>query len=270
MEKYKISIITICLNAEKTIEKTINSVISQDYSNLEYIIVDGKSSDNTIGIIKNFHDPRIRWVSEKDNGISDAFNKGINLSTGEFIGLINADDYLVPHAIKSLMNQYDGNSDVIYGNTIVDDKENGLKIIKKARNPELLKYEMPFIHQSSLVKFSAYKKYGYYSTDYKICMDYELFARFYKNGASFQYIDTYVSFFSYGGTSSLHPFRTASEDISIARIYGLSLIDSLQYKFKVYFRNAIKMVLVKLGIWKRLYQVFKKENLYHEEGHING
>ena len=140
MERLKVSMITICYNAEKTIAKTIESVLSQDYENLEYIIVDGGSKDHTIDIIKSYENEKIRWISEKDNGISDAFNKGIKMATGDFIGLINADDYLLPHAIANLILACHECTDVLYGNTIVNDEENELKLVKHAGSVEGLEY----------------------------------------------------------------------------------------------------------------------------------
>ena len=152
MERLKVSMITICYNAEKTIVKTIESVLSQDYENLEYIIVDGGSKDHTIDIIKSYENEKIRCISENDNGISDAFNKGIKMATGDFIGLINADDYLLPHAIANLLLACHEEADVLYGNTIVNDEENELKLAKHAGSVEGLEYSLPFIHQSSLVR----------------------------------------------------------------------------------------------------------------------
>ena len=162
VERLKVSMITICYNAEKTIAKTIESVLSQDYENLEYIIVDGGSKDHTVDIIKSYENKKIHWISEKDNGISDAFNKGIKMATGDLIGLINADDYLFPHALANLTLACHECTDVLYGNTIVDDQENELKLIKYAGSAEGLEYSLPFIHQSSLVRKKAYDQYGGY------------------------------------------------------------------------------------------------------------
>lgn len=262
MERLRISMITICYNAEKTIAKTIESVLSQDYENLEYIIVDGGSKDHTVDIIKGYGNKKIRWISEKDNGISDAFNKGIKMATGDLIGLINADDYLLPHALKNLALACHDDTDVLYGNTIVNDEKNELRLIKRAGTAEGLEYSLPFIHQSSLVRKKAYEQYGGYSEEYRICMDYDLFARFYRRGAKFQFVDTVVSCFAYGGTSCRHPFQTIAEDVSIAEKYGLSHFKATAYKIKMYIKNGIKIVLTKLRVWKTLYCLFKQENIY--------
>lgn len=107
------------------------------------------------------------------------------MATGDFIGLINADDYLLPHAIANLILACHEEADVLYGNTIVNDEENELKLVKHAGSVEGLEYSLPFIHQSSLVRKKAYEQYGGYSEKYKICMDYDLFARFYRRGQNF-------------------------------------------------------------------------------------
>ena len=236
VERLKVSMITICYNAEKTIAKTIESVLSQDYENLEYIIVDGGSKDHTVDIIKSYENKKIHWISEKDNGISDAFNKGIKMATGDLIGLINADDYLFPHALANLTLACHECTDVLYGNTIVDDQENELKLIKYAGSAEGLEYSLPFIHQSSLVRKKAYDQYGGYSEKYKICMDYDLFARFYRGGQSF--------------------------NVSIAEKYGLSHFRAIMYKIKMYIQNCIKIVLVRLRIWKAFYCLLKRDSIY--------
>ena len=132
-EQTKITIITACYNSELTIENTIKSVLAQEYKALEYIIVDGDSKDNTVAIVNKYavDNLYIKVISEPDEGISDAFNKGIRLASGTLIGLINSDDELAAGALESVNNCYiNTNADVIYGDTIVMDKENGLKILK--------------------------------------------------------------------------------------------------------------------------------------------
>lgn len=265
MEKIKVSVITIAYNAEKTICKTIESILSQDYENIEYILVDGNSTDNTVGIVKRFKDSRIHLISEPDNGISDAFNKGIKKASGYLIGLVNADDTLLPHALANLIFAYKNGIDVVYGNTIVNDEKNSLLLNKRAGNIEQIKYELPFIHQSSLVRKEAYEKFGLYSEKYKLCMDYELFARMSQGGAKFQYVDTNVCCFSYGGASCEYPFKTIDENLSIAKKYGLKSKEALKYKIKLYIRNIIKIILVRLRLWGILYKTMKPSSIYHGE-----
>ena len=117
----KVSIITVCFNSAKTIRDTIESVINQTYKNIEYIIVDGGSTDGTIDIIKEYEPYIAKWVSESDDGIYDAMNKGIMMSTGEIIGLVNSDDFLELEAIKNVVKTYLKN---INGDVFVEDKNN--------------------------------------------------------------------------------------------------------------------------------------------------
>ena len=183
-ELTKIIIITITYNSEKTVERTIKSVVSQNYSNQEYWIIDGVSKDDTMKIVNAYKDQYdfIKAISEPDEGISDAFNKGIRLATGELIGFINSDDYLMPGAIRKIAEDYDGYSDVVYGDSIVRDEINNLVMFKKASGAERLKYEMPFIHQSSFARKDTYDKCGDYSRDYGICMDYDMMSRIRNSG----------------------------------------------------------------------------------------
>lgn len=159
MDYIKITVITVCFNAEDTIEQTIQSVLGQNYPELEYIIVDGLSTDATMKIVNKYFCDTMRVVSESDKGISDAFNKGIGMATGDIIGLINADDQLNTGALARVNKAYqESGADIIYGDTITIDAANNLRMYKKAGKLEELKYSMPFIHQSAFVKKSAYEK----------------------------------------------------------------------------------------------------------------
>ena len=264
MSNPKITIVTVCYNSELTIVNTIESIVKQDYDNFEYVIVDGNSTDRTMEIVKKYENqyPFIIAISEPDNGIADAFNKGIRMATGELIALINSDDALAEGALQLVAETYDRtNADVIYGDTIVIDKKNGLRMIKKGGDVERIKYEMPFIHQSCHVKKSAYDMWGGYNSEYKICMDYDLIARLYANGCKFAYADGVLSVFSYGGTSCEHPFRTINENFLIARKHGLTLIEEIPYRTIITVRNLFKIILEKLGLWGKLSLSIKKDNL---------
>lgn len=263
----RITIITISYNSEKTIEQTIKSVLNQKYKNLEYWIIDGGSSDNTMKIVEKYAEDvdYIKYISENDRGISDAFNKGIEKATGELIGLINSDDKLVDGALNDVNRRYlDTGADVIYGDTIIVDVENEMKIYKHAGSPEELKYEMPFIHQSSYIKKTIYERFGKYSNEYKICMDYDMLARIYYGGCQFAYIPKPLSVFQYGGTSCKHPIKTINEDMKIAVLHGLSRNDMRKYKCKRIPICIIKIIMSKLHIWTPLYRIFKGRNVLEE------
>ena len=119
MKNPKISIITITYNSAKTLERTIKSIIEQKYENLEYIIVDGGSTDSTLEIVKKYDTWISKWVSEPDSGISNAFNKGINMATGNVIGIINSDDGLMPGALQAISDSYEDGVDVYRGKVLL-------------------------------------------------------------------------------------------------------------------------------------------------------
>ena len=123
----KISIITVTLNSERTLEETIKSILSQDYPNIEYLVIDGGSIDGTLEIIDKYASQISYTISEKDKGISDAFNKGIKRATGEIVGIINSDDLLLPGALFKLAECYDKNVDVYRGNVVVYDENSDSK-----------------------------------------------------------------------------------------------------------------------------------------------
>ena len=127
----KISIITVCFNAEDTIADTIQSVLSQDYEDIEYIIVDGKSTDRTLEIIQS-HQKRIKLISEKDQGIYDAMNKGINIANGDVIGILNADDfYKNNQVLTDVMNAFTDNISIVYGDIEYVKNNDINKVVRK-------------------------------------------------------------------------------------------------------------------------------------------
>lgn len=198
----KITIITVCVNAEKTIKDTIESVLKQSYKDFEYIIVDGKSSDDTLKIISKYQDKRIKLISEKDKGLYDAMNKGIKLSTGDIIGTINSDDILASEDIfQTVIDNFDENTDVIYANI-------------KYYNEDFSKVKRDFIsgtkendyfcpaHPSMYVRKQIYEKIGTYNINYKIAADFDFMVRCNLNNVRYKYIDKYFVYMRYGGKSN--------------------------------------------------------------------
>lgn len=254
----KITIITICFNAEEMIEKTIRSIIPQLDEDDEYILVDGLSTDNTMKVVKKYQKHFSKIISERDNGIADAFNKGISEANGDLIGLINAGDVLHENALVYVKQSYNTRIDVLYGDTIIYDKPNNEKYIRKCKNIEYIQYELPFVHQSCFVSTKAYEKFGKYSDLYKFCMDYEFMLRLYISGAVFQYTPKLISEFTYDGVSYNKPFATLKEDMLIARSYGLKKYKALFYSFKYCFRVTCKRLLTRLKIWSYINKIRKK------------
>ncbi|WP_162426911.1 glycosyltransferase family 2 protein [Pontibacter pudoricolor] len=194
-----LSVVTVVYNGEKSIERTIKSVLNQDYPNLEYIIVDGNSTDGTLEIIGKYDESIAYWISEKDKGISDAFNKGISLATGEVIGFLNADDWYEPHALSSIMSAYTPGS-VVHGNMQYWN-EDGSKGLFFKPNQKLLPKEMTINHPTVFVSKSLYEQYGTFSTNYKLAMDYHLLLRLYLASVPFIEVDKTIANMRSGGFS---------------------------------------------------------------------
>lgn len=203
----KLSIITITYNSESTVRNTIESVISQDRDLFEYIIVDGDSCDRTKEIINEYKDYIDIFISEPDNGISDAFNKGIGLAKGEFIGIINSDDYYLPGALKKVCENIKSDTDVLFGNGVRCYSNNEFKAWYSNPDINALNYGMSMVHPSVFVKREKYYDFGCFNEKYKCVMDRELLLRFLKKGAHFQYLNDFLSVYSMGGCSDKNYFK---------------------------------------------------------------
>lgn len=201
--KPKISIITITYNSEKTLEQTILSVVGQDYNNLEYLIIDGGSTDKTLDIVERYRDKISFVISEPDKGISDAFNKGIFYATGEIIGIINSDDLLLPNALQTIADNYEKDIDVYRGNTVIWNPDTDHKLSTKPtmRFP-IARRIKSVCHQSTFITKNAYEKYGKYDETFRYMMDADVLHRFYINGATFKYINYDLALFRQGGVTS--------------------------------------------------------------------
>lgn len=206
----KISIITVCYNSDSTIESTIKSVINQEYSNIEYIIVDGKSKDNTLQIIEKYKDKISKVVSEKDDGIYFAINKGIELATGDVIGILHADDvYADNTVIKQVVDLFEkSNSDAVYGDLQYVNKEDINKVVRNWKSGIykeglFLKGWMP-PHPTFFVKAHCYKKHGHFNTVLKSAADYELMLRLiHKYKCTVSYIPHVLVKMRVGGKSNV-------------------------------------------------------------------
>ena len=177
----KISIITISFNAKSTIEKTLQSVANQSYKNIEHIIVDGGSKDNTLEICNSFpHVSKIK--SESDNGVYDAFNKGLNLATGDVVGFLNADDvFYNENSVQEIENAFSNNeTDIVYGNLDYVNEEGKVirNWISKPYEKGLIKKAWMPAHPTFYCKKEVYDRLGCYNDSFKIGGDFELCLRF--------------------------------------------------------------------------------------------
>lgn len=203
----KISIITVCYNSAKTIEKTFQSVKSQTYKNIEYIVVDGKSKDGTLDTVKKYKEVVSKFVSEPDKGLYDAMNKGVHMATGDVVGILNSDDIFTDQFVLENVAKFhlENNVDASVGN-ITQFNESG-KIVRKysAKNwhPEKLKIGFMPAHPAIFFKRDLFKKYGNYQLDFISGADYELIIRFFlKNKITWKFSNITTTSMLIGGISS--------------------------------------------------------------------
>jgi len=240
-----ISAITIVFNGEKYLEDTILSVLKQTYDNVEYIIIDGGSSDGTLDIIKKYDDQLDYWISEKDEGIVDAFNKGISLCTGEIIGIINADDWYSVDAFEKVAH-CNKQPAVICGN--VQYWDNYKKDYIYTTNISGLPREMTINHPAVFIYKNIYKEFGSFDQNYKYAMDYELLLRFYKKGVKFMQIDSVLSNMRLGGISDVN-WTNSFNEVRLAKIqHGESFLVAFFYYIKQIIRKKIAYLLSSMGL----------------------
>lgn len=207
----KVSIITACYNSAATIKQTITSVLQQTYANIEYIIVDGGSTDNTLQIVKTMlpiFNGRLIYISEQDKGIYDAMNKGIRMATGDVVGILNSDDYFTAHdVIEKMVSSFTEDVAAVYGDVHFvreDDTTNRVRYYSGVFfTPWLVKFGFIAPHPSFYIRKSVYDKYGLYNIKYKISADFELVARIcYVNKIKTKYLHQDFVTMRIGGAST--------------------------------------------------------------------
>lgn len=208
-----ISIITVCYNASKTIEKTIRSVLEQDFSDYEYIVVDGASTDNTKEIFDKYKSSfRVKtiWNSEPDKGIYDAMNKGARLASGDYLLFLNADDILTKDALSiygKSISQTSISPDIVYGNTIVKYHNNGkeeskVRIATTPITQRTLCDGMGIVHQSMIASKALFDKLGGFNIRFTVGADWDFLIRSVKADAKLLYVNESLSVFDLDGVSS--------------------------------------------------------------------
>lgn len=202
----KISIVTVCYNSAGTIRRTLESVRAQHYKDLEYIVIDGGSTDGTVDILKEYEDVITDWSSEPDGGIYDAMNKGIKKSSGDLITFLNSDDWYEEDVLGDVAKCFeDTQTDIIYGNFIMQDGEDRQYVYELDNiNLEELHYKWLLCHQALFYKRTLFEVWGGYDTSYKAAADYEWTLRAYVNGVKFEHLPRMVCRFSIGGFSVIH------------------------------------------------------------------
>ncbi|MBR9844579.1 MAG: glycosyltransferase [Algicola sp.] len=218
----KLSIITATFNSEKTLASTFNSILKQTHVSFEYIVVDGASTDQTVTIIKSFEEAfkskeiAFKWISEKDNGIYDAWNKGLKLSTGEWVSFLGSDDVYLDNALTSyseFISQQEKEIDLVHSNVnIINDNGDLLRKVNGKWSWKVFRRKMNIAHVGAFHNMKYFKKYGTFNTDYKIAGDYELLLRAGKKLRTAK-LDSVTVLMGYGGISNDQIFKVFSESI---------------------------------------------------------
>ena len=256
------SIITVCYNSERTIERTIKSILAQSFDNYEYIIIDGKSKDNTMSIVQKYahnFNGKMRWISEPDKGIYDAMNKGISLSNGALIGIVNSDDWLEPNALQQVHATYLQNNEslsTIYCGHLLFHKNEGtvseLKADLSVFRASVKKYSMFGIrHPSAFVPKKVYSQVGLYDVNIRLSADQDFIIRAHSLGIHFCIVDAFLSNMSDGG------FSNDSTSYSVA-------LKDRKYILKKYTKSVFEYFYC-ISVWiirQNIKKLFKKMRLY--------
>lgn len=241
-DKPLITVITVVFNGAKHLEQTILSVIGQTYDNVEYIVIDGGSTDGTLDIIRQYESAIDYWVSEKDGGLYYAMNKGLKLATGDYVGMLNSDDWLSIEAFSVICKVLHDGVDFIYSSVFIANKEgNALYFLKLPKDVESTSYRMPFPHQTFYARRNIFKKIDGYDTKYKLSADLDMVLRVINTGFNGIQIRQPLSYFREGGASG--GLLTFLETRRIACKYGEGYLSS----FFLFFSSIAKVSFVKIS-----------------------
>jgi glycosyltransferase involved in cell wall biosynthesis len=233
-----VSVITVCLNEEpKEIKETINSIIAQDYKNIEIVIIDGGSKSNTLNAFKEYQKQIACMVSEPDKGIFDAMNSGILKATGEWIIFMNiGDKFYESHSLSRLMAGAKNDVDILYGNVM----KNYLSMSPKKISKYLL-YRKGICHQAILARRSLFQSIGLFDPAYKLCGDPEWIIRAFKKGVAFKYMNVVVAYYAGGGLSSNSEFRKPFWESVVRKHFSRTEI--IAYWFKSVLERTYKRII---------------------------
>lgn len=245
----KVSIITVAFNSAATIAHCMQSVLDQSYSNIEYIVVDGLSKDNTLNIVREFEPlfaGKMRWISENDNGIYDAMNKGLHMATGDVVGILNSDDFFTDNdVIEKVVQAFtDDNIDAVYGDVHFVRETNLSRCVRYYSSagfrPWWLRFGIMPAHPSFYARKEVFQKAGLYKTDYKIGGDFEMMVRLFKRfDIKTKYLPMVFVTMRMGGASTKNVgsrLTLLREDTRACRengVYTHPLLICLKYFYKV-------------------------------------
>ena len=230
-DKPLVSVITVVFNGEKYLEETIQSVINQSYANVEYIIIDGGSTDKTVDVIRKYENQIDYWVSESDDGIYDGMNKGIKLAVGDWINFMNAgDSFNSPQLINEIRKNFFSDYSIIYSDVLINDQSR--TIIQSSREHEDWWKGTPFCHQAAF--FSTKEGKFYYDLSHSLAADYEYALKIFSCSSSAKKENNIIARYDASGISSRKSFSAALQMYSIANKY-------YKFNFYMHFYYAMKL-----------------------------
>jgi len=247
----KVTIVTVAFNAEATIEQTMLSVFNLAYENIEYIVIDGGSTYNTLNIIKKYKAKIHLWISEPDRGIYDGMNKGIQAATGDWINFMNCGDRFASAQALDFFYRTAPGKDILYGDAVVEYPTFQAPF---AKHPLSAMWKvMPFCHQATFASAALMKAFKF-DLKYKLSADLDFLYKAYRAGKQFEYVNQVICFFDYtGGASKKSMLRSVRERQAIALSQNFNALKWLYYqalKISIYLREAIKKILgTKITAW---------------------
>jgi glycosyltransferase involved in cell wall biosynthesis len=254
----QLSLVTVTYNSAGTLLDTIASVRAQQYPGLQYIVIDGGSTDGTLEIIRQNSDVITDWVSEADRGVYDAMNKGIAMASGEVIGLVNSDDFLEPGALQAVAEAYRQapTADVFHGNVRNIHEPQGHRYVFRPSSDlrRAAVKGMPVAHPATFVSKRAYDAHGTFDLRYRIAADYDLILRLLEAGVQFVHVDRVLSNMRQGGLSGQQHWRTSHEVYCIKRAHGFNRAIALWYLAELAAKGFFVHSLGKLPFFYAFYK----------------
>jgi glycosyltransferase involved in cell wall biosynthesis len=249
-----ISVITVVLNEKQKLQRSIDSIVQGGFSPLQFIIIDGGSSDGTLDVVKANGDVIDFWVSEPDRGISHAFNKGIAAARGELVGIVSAGDWHEPDALYTVVSALIAHPDIDVFCGAIRLWERGEAQLVCRSNPQVLERETSVYHPTVFIRKSAYQKFGLYDESYRLAMDYELLLRFKRQGAKFLALDETLANMTLDGVSSRHWYAGLKE-VRRARRNYFPAHDVLYHHLRAVAMNLAARALKRVGL-RSIYQAY--------------
>ena len=244
-----VTVITVVLNGEQHLEQTIRSVLEQSYANIEYLVLDGGSTDGTLEIIGRYEDRIDSWVSEPDAGIYDAMNKGIARARGELIGLLNADDYYEPDGVAAAVASYrrSGKAGIYYGHTYLLQEDLGLRYEYPARNQHWR--GMGFCHPAMFAHRQVYREVGEYDQRYRLAADYDFLLRALERKVALIPVDAYLVNYRNSGLSASNLAASLGEIGHINRLH-FGFFSAAHFSFLAIYLKSLLLIALQPVIKK--------------------